>query len=289
MLRAGQDQYDTVLRNELCLQLALDAETAVISQRSRYCALYVNGEYFGLYALMERCNGAHYAALAGVSRESVEAFEANAGYGSDFYRDVVEFARFNDMSLDENYAQFCSVMDIDSLIDWVILEGYFANTDLTSGNLRYARSAEADGKWHLLLYDMDATFHSRASIFTNLLNDWAAQRIQVAGIVNPLLKNPQFRDRFLSRAASYLSGPLSNEHLIATLDRMGEEIRPELERDFALYHRDMHNWERNMEKLRSSLIEGDWQQENIDVLCRIFKLSEEERAAYFGAIDKTGK
>ena len=32
-----------------------------------------------------------------------------------------------------------------------------------------------DGKWHLLLYDMDATFHSRDSIYANLLGDWAAQ------------------------------------------------------------------------------------------------------------------
>ena len=288
LLRAGQDQYDTVLRNELCAQLALDAETAVVSQRSRYCALYVNGKYYGLYALMERCNGAHYAFHAGVSRDSVEAFEANAGYGSDFYRDVVEFTKTHDMSLDENYAQFCSVMDVDSLIDWVILEGYWANTDLTSGNLRYARSDEADGKWHLLLYDMDATFHSRDSIYANLLSDWAAQQIQVAGYVHELMKNAQFRDRFLSRAAGYLSGPLSNEHLIATLDRMGEEIRPELERDFALYNRDMHNWERNMERLRSSFLEGDWEQANIDALCALLKLSAEERAAYFGAIDKAG-
>ena len=99
------------------------------------------------------------------------------------------------------------------------------------------------------------------------------------------MKNAQFRDRFLSRAASCLSGPLSNEHLIATLDRMGEEIRPELERDFALYNRDMHNWERNMERLRSSFLEGDWEQANIDALCALLKLSAEERAAYFGAID----
>ena len=289
LLRAGQDQYDTVLRNELCAQLALDAETAVISQRSRYCALYVNGEYFGLYALMERCNGAHYAAVAGVSRDSVEAFEADAGYDSEFYRDVVAFARFNDMSVDENYAKFCSLVDIDNLIDWVILEGYFANTDLTSGNLRYARSPEADGKWHLLLYDMDATFRSHASIYSNLLNEWAAQRIQVASFINPLLKNPQFCDRFLSRAASYLSGPLSNEHLIATLDSMAEEIRPELERDFAHYRRDLHNWELNVEKLRNSLIDEDWQQENIEALCKIFQLDEKARAAYFGEIDKPKK
>ena len=285
LLRAGQDQFQTVLRNELAHQLVEQADTAVINQRCRYCALYINGEYYGLYTLKERPNAAHYAFLAGVDRNTVENLEAPASMGSDLYKEVIAFANHEDMSLAENYETFCSRMDVDSLIDWVFLEGYCANTDVTSGNLRYVRSPDADGKWHLVFYDLDATFRSSASIHTNLLSDWAAGRIQVAGFVRSLMKNDAFRDRFLTRAAAYLRGPLSNEQLLATLDRMAEEITPEAERDFARFGRDPRSWEKNLTNFRADLVNTDWCQTNIDALCKAFHLSAEERAAYFGVID----
>ena len=56
LLRAGQDYYTTVFRNELCLNLALSASDSLVTQRSRYCVLYVDGKYYGIYALMEKSN-----------------------------------------------------------------------------------------------------------------------------------------------------------------------------------------------------------------------------------------
>ena len=60
----------------------------------------------------------------------------------------------NDLSEPENYEEICRRLDVDSLIDWLILEGYFANDDLTFGNVRYCRSTENDGKWRLMFYDL---------------------------------------------------------------------------------------------------------------------------------------
>ncbi len=288
LLRAGQDQLDTVIRNELAQSLAEKAGAAVINQRSIFCALYINGRYSGLYTLKERPNATLYAAVAGVDRESVEIYEAPAPYDSDFYTEVVNFVNKHDMSDEDNYRRFCAVMNIDSLIDWLFFEGYCANTDLTSGNLRFARSEQADGRWHLLFYDLDAAFRSFASIQTNLLNDWAAARIQVAGFSVPLMKNAAFRDRFLTRAAGYLREDLSNEQVLAEIDRMTEEIRPELVRDYARFGADLGSWERSLRILRGHIGESDWRQANIDALCRIFELSAEERAQYFGDIDAKG-
>ena len=190
------------------------------------------------------------------------------------------------MTLDENYAQFCQAMDIDSLIDWLILEGYCANTDVTSGNLRYARSPLADGKWHLLFYDLDAAFRSFESIQSNLLNDYGASHIQVASFSVPLMKNAQFRDKLLTRAAELLSGPLSNEALLKELDAMAEELRPEVERDYERIGSSLKSWENSIADLRSMIVGRDWEQANIDGLCRAFELDAAERVNYFGAIDK---
>ncbi len=286
LLRAGQDQYQTVIRNELAQRLAEKADTAAVNQRSIFCVLYLNGEYQGIYTIKERPNASLYANVAQVEESSVECFEAPAPYGTDFYMATVDFVNTHDMTSDDNYKTFCKAVDIDSLIDWLILEGFCANTDVTSGNLRYARSYQADGRWHLLFYDLDAAFRSFDSIQSHLLNGYGASVIQVATFSVPLMKNALFRDKFLTRAAELLEGPLSNESVLEELDRMADEIRPEIPRDYGRIGSNEKSWERALGDLRSMIDVRDWCQANVDNLSRTFGLSPAERAHYFGAIDK---
>ena len=155
----------------------------MINQRSKYCVLYINGVYSGIYSLKEKTNEQHYANLAGVSRDSVTVMEANVPLDSEFFHQVVEFCMYNDMSLPENYSHFCDIFDVDSLIDWLILEGYCSNTDVTSGNVRYCRSTENDGKWRMMFYDLDASFSDPSSIYMNLMSQYAQQNRQVSAFV----------------------------------------------------------------------------------------------------------
>ena len=286
LLRSGQDFPISIIRNELSQELCAQATDKVINQRSRYCILYINGEYSGIYSLKEKANEQLYAGIAGVSRDSVEVLEANVSLASDFYRDVVEFCRFNDMSLEENYRHFCDMFDIDSVIDWLILEGYCANTDLTSGNVRYCRSSENDGKWRLMFYDLDATVSTPASVFMNVMSEYARDNRQFAAFMVPLMDNAQFKDRFLSRAAELMGSVLTVENVMAEIDRLCAVVRPEVERDYARFGRTIEDWEWSVEQLKAVLTDYNWQQLNIDNLCELFELSPEEREHYFGEIDR---
>ena len=285
LLRSGQDFPISIIRNELSQELCAQATDKVINQRSIYCILYINGEYSGIYSLKEKANEQLYAGIAGVSRDSVEVLEANVSQGSDFYKDVVEFCRFNDMSLEENYSHFCHMFDIDSVIDWLILEGYCANTDLTSGNVRYCRSTENDGKWRLMFYDLDASFSTPASVFMNVLSEYAQQNRQFASFMVPLMDNGEFKDRFLSRAAELMGSVLTVENVMGEIDRLCAIVAPEVERDYARFGGTAADWEWSVEQLKAVLIDYDWQQLNIDNLCELFDLSSEEREHYFGEID----
>lgn len=285
LLRSGQDFPISIIRNELSQELCAQATDKVINQRSIYCILYINGEYSGIYTLKEKANEQLYAGIAGVSRDSVEVLEANVSQGSDFYKDVVEFCRFNDMSLEENYRHFCDMFDVDSVIDWLILEGYCANTDLTSGNVRYCRSTENDGKWRLMFYDLDASFSTPASVFMNVLSEYAQQNRQFASFMVPLMDNGEFKDRFLSRAAELMGSVLTVENVMAEIDRLCAIVAPEVERDYARFGGTAADWEWSVEQLKAVLIDYDWQQLNIDNLCELFDLSSEEREHYFGEID----
>ena len=282
VLRAGQDYYSAIIRNELCENLCLASTDNVVAQRSKYCVLYVNGEYFGIYALNEKVNEQLYASVAGVSRDSVTVVESEVPIDSELFQQVFYFCFTNDMSQAENYEQFCSVMDVDSLIDWIIMEGYCANGDLSYGNLRYCRSTENDGKWRLMFYDLDSSFLEKELNFTNLLSSYSLSVKQVSRLIDTLLDNGDFVDALLTRAGELLNSSLSNESVLQEIDRLAGQIRPEVERDYIRNGMSLDKWEWNIEYLKSFVSDGDWYQHNIDSLCELFDLTDEQQAHYFG-------
>ncbi|MGN0982171.1 MAG: CotH kinase family protein [Candidatus Limivicinus sp.] len=286
LLRSGQDFPRSIIRNELCQELCAQATDKVVNQRSQYCVLYINGVYSGIYSLKEKTNEQLYASLAGVSRDSVTVMEADVPQDSAFFHEVVEFCRFNDMSLPENYQHFCDIFDVDSLIDWLVLEGYCANTDVSSGNVRYCRSTENDGKWRMMFYDLDATFSEPASVYLNLMSQYAQENRQVSVFVVPLMANQEFKDRFLTRAAELMGSVLTVENVFAEIDRLCAIVQPEVARDCGRFNRTEREWENAVEEMKQVLLDYDWQKLNIDNLCRLFDLDQAQREQYFGEIEK---
>lgn len=283
IIRAGQDYYSSIIRNEFAQELCLETADKLVCQRSRYCVAFLNGRYFGIYALKEKTNEQMYADLAGVSKESVTLEEAHLPDTSEFYNDVWLFCTENDMSEKKNYEHFCSLVDVDSLIDWIIMEAYCCNDDLTSGNVRYVRSSENDGKWRLVFYDLDSSFANPDKNYTNIISDLAQYIQQISQLIEPLLENEEFVDRFLTRAGCHLNHGLTNENAVAVIDRLAEEIAGEVERDCKREDMTYEHWANNVQYLRDYILKNDWRQHNIDTLCEIFDLTDAERIKYFGA------
>lgn len=205
-----------------------------------------------------------------------------AGVNTDFYRDVYQYVTSHDMSVPENYEHFCSVMDVDSLIDWLIMEGYCANGDILKGNVRYCRSTENGGLWKVVFYDLDATLLRTFNNFYNLLYSPQAYMQQISQIIMPLLKNEAFVERLLTRFAAAIEGPLSNENVLAEIDRLVALIQPEAERDAVRWHTSIARWERNLEYLKNFIGENDYAQTNINTICEILDLDDAQRETWFG-------
>lgn len=278
ILRAGQDQNDAVIRNELLENLAQQFSDKIFAQRNRYCVLYVNGKYYGLYTLTEKTDTRRYAAERGVSEESVTVIKAPALFDDEYYSEVIRFAQENDLTDPEKYEEFCARVDIDSLIDWLIVEGYSANADISTANLRYARSTEDGGRWSFMLFDLDSVLTHPLMAYGNVLKPTATQN---AVFVNQLVKNSDFREKFLNRAAEALNGVFSNENVSAEIDRLAAEVAPEIARDFALRDRVYTQWEYSLDMLRDNIVERDWRANCIMRLMEYLPMTAEEAALYF--------
>ncbi|MBQ6465520.1 MAG: CotH kinase family protein [Oscillospiraceae bacterium] len=277
-LRSGQDYYFSVIRNELCQDLALEFSEHLLIQRSKFCALYINGEYYGLYALKEKVTRQFYASTFGVSRDSVIMEEASVKPRDAFYQEVYDFVTSHSMADEANYAHVCEILDVDSLIDWAVLEGYFANNDLLSGNVRFCKSSEGDGKWRLVFYDLDAALHRRELTFFNLYGtDRMGQ--QISQILVSMLKNPAFREKLLARTAEALHGPLASAHVLQKAEEMYALIETERLRDFEHWHTSEIRFQ-NETKHMLRLLEN-YDPYAVSALNSNLRLSAEEKQTWF--------
>lgn len=281
-IRAGQDNLRTIYRNELLQQLAMDCSDTLLCQESKFCILFINGEYRGIYVLKENFNRQYYASHFNVSKDSVTMARGQVGLDSPYYKEVLEFVYNNDMSVPENYAELCNRLDINSLIDWVIFEGYCANTD-TQGNVRFFRSTENGGKWSLAYYDLDWAFYYADANFANLYNDNGNCGTQMPWMLKKLGWNSDFRAAFLTRMGELMKTTLSNENVIAKSNEYAQLIESSVARDRTRWYTSYESWSTWVDELSSFITNNNWANYTINQVCGIFGVSAEERAMYFGA------
>ncbi len=238
LLRAAQESsFSTNLRDVVMHELAQQCSGALPTQDYRFCVLYINGSYWGIYAFREAHSPAHFAAHYGYNEDEVEMWKGKWAVPGDF-NDIYEFALHCDIRDEANYAKVASHIDIDGLITWAIIEAYSGNIDINSPNVRFYYS-ESDEVLHYALVDLDLGFFAQGEAAQSLTTGY-----DFSDLPYRLLDNPGFRQLYIEKLSEYLHGPLSAENASATLARIAAEIRPEVARDGTMWGYTLDEWER---------------------------------------------
>ena len=256
---SGQDQNMTKVKDAF-IHRAVSNVIDIDVMDSRPCVVYINGEYWGLYNIREKENADYLASHYGVDPDQVDILVWNGTVvaGSDeSYRSLIDYVKTHDMQNQEYYEVVASQIDIDNLIDYLIVESYFGNTD--SGNLEYWRDQNG-GKWRWMLYDMDwalfkgtYTWNNLAQIF-NPKGMGADQWIDTTLHVN-LLRNEQFREEFIKRYALYTNTYFNPKRLLPIFDSMIAEIASEMPRNVARWPHNWGPWELHVGFVRQIIME----------------------------------
>jgi len=268
-LRAGQDYPLAFIRNELMQDLCLQMTDKVLTQHTKFCSVYVNGVYYGVFSLKEDLTTSYFAEYYGVKNDQVEVCKSPLSKTASATEDVSRFVNNHDMSDPENYREYCERVDIDSLIDWFILECYCNNTDVDP-NIKYVRAE--GGKWTFVFYDLDWSFKSNTNGFTRLLGENA----QMNTIVSKLMENDEFKQAVITRYAELLGGTLSTENVLSTVNKYVEQIRPEMAKERARWGGTVQTWEKQVAKL-CAYIEDGYELKTFRALCTSMKISDTER------------
>lgn len=283
LLRAAQESsFSTNMRDITMHELAMDCEPGLSTQAYKYAVLYINGEYWGIYALREAHSPEHFARHYGYDENRVQmwkgAWDENSG-AADIYRFVMN----NDMSDAENYRYAEEHLDLDSIIAWAVIESYSGNIDINSPNMRFYYTEE-DQKLHYALVDLDLGLfvHGRFAMATE--NGYAFNLL-----ISKLLDNKDFRRLVLEKTSEYLAGPLSEENAFAVMDKLADELRPELERDGELWEYTPEQWQRHLDGFLYNVL-GNWGKGGY---CKYFAgtvrerllMSGQEYEQYFGNLE----
>ena len=274
-IRAGQDYSSTVFRNELMQELCAELDTTV-TQRSRYCVLYINGEYWGIYCLKDDITRQYYANLTGTAKEDVTMLSSPVPQSAAVYTEALGLWKDTSLTREEAYERFCAAVDMDGFIDWVLLEGYCANVDVKS-NLRYLRTG--DGPWQIAFYDLDWAFQTRSDCFFNLIGP--EQTAQIAPTIRWLFGIDGFKERLLTRYADLTETTLSDGHVTEKIDEFRALLAPEMARERARWSGTAGAWEESVDALRANIADG-YAAHTVRNLCSALGVGDEERMEYFG-------
>lgn len=130
------------------------------------CTLFLDGEYWGFYYITEDYNTDYIHDHYQVDPNNIIMIKNNLldwGNDDDYkkYKEMLAFITRNDMSDSSSYNQACSLIDIESYIDYYAAQIYIARcADWPGSNFALWRTRENDGskygdtKWRWMLFDI---------------------------------------------------------------------------------------------------------------------------------------
>ena len=282
ILRGGQDSAFRLFSNEIWQDLCLEMSDSVLTQHGKFCIVYVNGQYYGIYVMKENISKQYYADWLGVDPDTVES-EVPHDNNSPDYLAMYNFIKEEDMSVPENYARACSMLDVDSFIDWSIMEGLCGNFDLFL-NVRFFRSSQNGNRYQMALFDLDNSMSNNYATWNCLL--WkdgfcGMPNTNATNLIKGLFKSPEFREAFLRRYGEVYDTVLSNERVLERIEHYEQQIRPEIARDRRRWDYSVEKWEKDVQSLKDTIVNKDWQNFCVDELSTYIHITDAEREAYF--------
>lgn len=258
----------------------LDCET----QASRACVVYIDGEYWGLYILQQDYDDNYFEVTHGVDKDNVIVYKASDadvdkeyGYKLDegdlpegvedvnyYYSDLLAFFKeHKDLSSEEDYQEFCKLVDPQSVMDYFAVNVWINNKwDWPGKNWSMWRTTVkedgneyADGRFRFCFYDLDfGGCGGSGEVYDNTIRDdnyyTELDDGVKKGLLGPNLKEPMnpavqcfillmsnegFRESYIEELTGLQDTVFARDIAVAKLDQFRDVYNPLFEQFYKRY------------------------------------------------------
>ena len=228
----------------------LHSELGGPSAHGSWYNFFVNGEYRGLYNVVERIDDEFFSAYFPEDGENWDVVRSDDevvdGDGQAWGR-MRDFFRNERLSNDTLYERALALIDVENFTNYMLLNIWAQNHDWPHNNWYAARPRRPDGKWIFLVWDAEFGIGRipqgwSADTFSYVFSRDSA----LSDILGGLLQNPDYQQRFVESLEKLLEGPLAPANVRAHVRRLAEKIRPEIAEETALTGHSEATWIENI-------------------------------------------
>ncbi len=247
----------------------------------RPVALYLNGEYWGIYWLREHINEDYVVSNFGVTDMDLHRVTGETGDSPEpevragdtvFWHETFSFFEKNRLTSSGNYELAKSkYVHLENFLDYNIINIFGGNWDWPHNNVdRFHDRLGADSRWRWIMWDVGAAWNhippdhptlawaTRDRVRTDIKEFDSEGRLWSTLMLRKLLENEAFHNLFLNRFADLMNTTLSGENIQEHITMLAEWIRPEMNREMTRWGvQDLSQWDRNVQNVRSFV----WQRE----------------------------
>jgi hypothetical protein len=223
------------LEDWLCQHLAEPLE--VDNLATRPVVLFLNGEYWGIYFLEEKADEHYVEEHYKVLDHEVDLLaywgqEVENG-SSARWNSLYRWLQQADLNREEDYNYLASQVDLESLIDYMLLQVLILNDDWPVNNVRFWSTAGRHWRW--IFFDGDGTLVPFPSCVTvldhmtfNTPRKSTRTSLQSTLLFRRLLANRHFLERSMERLREIVNTHFSYEKTAPLLQTIVEELRSEV-------------------------------------------------------------
>jgi len=199
-IRTGSDGY--MITDMLAASLVESGNLNIDYQAFRISKMYVNGNYWGVYHIREKKGkGFINSNYPNVDKQNIDIMSAGkikAGDRVD-YDSLYTYLQEHQLSVEANYQNVLSKIDIDNYIDYMCMMIFSGAQDWINNNTRLWKEKVAGSKWRWILDDVDGSFIAWRANSDNfqLIKD-RPTRLTSALFIS-LSENINFKNRFKQR------------------------------------------------------------------------------------------
>ncbi len=232
VLRSGGQDFGKLKLKDAFLQQVLVGNMDIDMQDYRPVVVYMNGKYNGIYNIREKTDTSYVERHLGLKEDDFDFIEGNNSVKSGSmteYNKLLDYVKKNDMTKDGVYEYLDSVIDLQELANYWVVETYYGQFDPI--NIKFYKPK--NGKWRWILFDLDQTYfdYSYKTVKWKLPFEPYAHGNGYylnTTLMNRIIKNPQFRELYIKTFAYHLKNTFKMERMYEILDKMTEEIKKEM-------------------------------------------------------------